>query len=477
MGDALELEQQVVAAQDALRDGYAMVAGGVDAVLAAVRQCRAAVASAPPAAPLKRPRLEAVAALAEAVKRAKADEVAHTGNKALHGALSRLSRAVEQPAPGEAASQQVARGASHGAPAADATAERGLTRAIALDLLYGGELTAAAELWDEAGLPRAELEPLLATFVALASALSGLSFGDNTRVRGRGEEEGPAAAPGASAEPCAGTGPGPVGGAGAAGASVGASSASPTTCVAAAPAAAAAVAAAAEAAAALDVTPALGWAEERRSALERIDSPLLFRLHRLRFLQLSCGGRTADAVSYAREHLAAFAAAGRHARDVSALMGSLVFPDGASLQVEARQTAALLRDEACMLAGLPARSPLRAALRAGALASGHLEKYLTLNAALRLPQHDKHQEHWADLSQMPVDVPLPADLTFHSVFICPVSKEPTTEENFPVLLRCGHVISNASLLRIIKPGGRVKCPTCLAEQFHLQSQPPVRVHF
>lgn len=32
-------------------------------------------------------------------------------------------------------------------------------------------------------------------------------------------------------------------------------------------------------------------------------------------------------------------------------------------------------------------------------------------------------------------------MVFHSIFICPVSKEPSNEENPPCLLKCGHVIS------------------------------------
>jgi hypothetical protein len=37
---------------------------------------------------------------------------------------------------------------------------------------------------------------------------------------------------------------------------------------------------------------------------------------------------------------------------------------------------------------------------------------------------------------------------YHSLFVCPVSKEPCTPENPPMLLLCGHVISHGSLLKL-----------------------------
>ncbi|GBG27047.1 Protein RMD5-like A [Hondaea fermentalgiana] len=72
---------------------------------------------------------------------------------------------------------------------------------------------------------------------------------------------------------------------------------------------------------------------------------------------------------------------------------------------------------------------------------------------------------WADLEQLPVNVDLDTRYDFHSVIICPVSKEQTSKDNEPMLLSCGHVIAKASMKCIIKPGaGRLKCPTCQVDQ-------------
>lgn len=43
--------------------------------------------------------------------------------------------------------------------------------------------------------------------------------------------------------------------------------------------------------------------------------------------------------------------------------------------------------------------------------------------------------------ELPYEISLPKELKFHSIFICPVTKESSTEENPPMLLSCGHVIS------------------------------------
>ena len=61
-----------------------------------------------------------------------------------------------------------------------------------------------------------------------------------------------------------------------------------------------------------------------------------------------------------------------------------------------------------------------------------------------------------------VEIPLPPSYHFHSIFVCPVSKEQATEENPPMMLPCYHVIADESLLRLSK-GSRFKCPYCPGE--------------
>lgn len=69
---------------------------------------------------------------------------------------------------------------------------------------------------------------------------------------------------------------------------------------------------------------------------------------------------------------------------------------------------------------------------------------------------------WSEQNEMPVEIPLPRNLQYHSVFACPVSRELATEENPPMMLPCGHVICRGSLDKLSKgtKTARLKCPYC-----------------
>lgn len=54
---------------------------------------------------------------------------------------------------------------------------------------------------------------------------------------------------------------------------------------------------------------------------------------------------------------------------------------------------------------------------------------------------------------MKIEIPLPVENRYHSVFACPVSKEQATEANPPMMLNCAHVITKDSLQKLSKPGG------------------------
>ena len=51
------------------------------------------------------------------------------------------------------------------------------------------------------------------------------------------------------------------------------------------------------------------------------------------------------------------------------------------------------------------------------------------------------------LVQTQVEIPIAKELRFHNVFSCPVSKEESTSENPPMLLKCGHVICRSCVNR------------------------------
>lgn len=54
-----------------------------------------------------------------------------------------------------------------------------------------------------------------------------------------------------------------------------------------------------------------------------------------------------------------------------------------------------------------------------------------------------------------IEIPLPPENRYHSIFACPVSKDQSTEQNPPMMMACGHVITQDSLHKLSKVNGSV----------------------
>ncbi|KAJ2546746.1 hypothetical protein IWW35_004899 [Coemansia sp. RSA 1878] len=222
-----------------------------------------------------------------------------------------------------------------------------------------------------------------------------------------------------------------------------------------------------------DLTAALEWAVEHREALEAHGILLEFSLHRLRFLQLVEQGSASKALAYAREWFPRFGGASRpeavpsQLDEIEHLMGIFIYARRlnespyAMLFTERRweDGAHAFASAFCTLLGLSSASPLSVTIGAGARA---LPIVCKVSGLLR----DKKVE-WSQQNELAVEVPLPDDMRFHSVFACPVSKEQATAENPPMMMPCGHVVCKASLDKLargVRPGavasGRFKCPYC-----------------
>ena len=75
----------------------------------------------------------------------------------------------------------------------------------------------------------------------------------------------------------------------------------------------------------------------------------------------------------------------------------------------------------------------------------------------------KRQE-WQAMKHLPVPVELGKEFQFHSVFVCPVSRDQGSEENPPMLMPCLHVLCKQSIMKLSKSSSRTfKCPYCPAE--------------
>jgi E3 ubiquitin-protein transferase RMND5 len=111
--------------------------------------------------------------------------------------------------------------------------------------------------------------------------------------------------------------------------------------------------------------------------------------------------------------------------------------------------------EFCALLDLSAESPLYVAVTAGSLALPTLLKMQNI-------MKEKKTE-WTSANELPVEVTLPDKYKFHSIFVCPVSKEQTTDQNPPMMIPCGHVLAADSLTKLSRGGNRFKCPYCPLE--------------
>ncbi|KAJ5121886.1 hypothetical protein N7448_003019 [Penicillium atrosanguineum] len=216
-----------------------------------------------------------------------------------------------------------------------------------------------------------------------------------------------------------------------------------------------------------NLLPAIEWSRENHEALDARGSNLEFELCRLQFVWLYHGeshehgnksGNVKAAMQYAQAEFQGFAP--RYLREVQQLIGAMAFcpnlrdsPYASIFNNSSAwdDVANFFTREFCSLLGLSADSPLYIAATAGAIALPTLLKLQTIMKAKRT--------EWTSENELPVEISLPPSYLFHSIFVCPVSKEQATDENPPMMMPCGHVIAEDSLRRLSK-GNRFKCPYC-----------------
>ncbi|KAL4715825.1 hypothetical protein ACJJTC_006404 [Scirpophaga incertulas] len=124
------------------------------------------------------------------------------------------------------------------------------------------------------------------------------------------------------------------------------------------------------------------------------------------------------------------------------------------------EAAELFTREACALLRLAPLSPLAGAVLAGA-------RVLPALHDIRAKMTHPHViAAWAD-DELPLEVDLGEDGGgYHSVFACPILRQQASDQNPPMRLLCGHVISRDALNKLATGAKSVKlkCPYCPTEQ-------------
>ncbi|EAS05796.2 Ran-binding protein in the microtubule-organising centre protein (macronuclear) [Tetrahymena thermophila SB210] len=208
---------------------------------------------------------------------------------------------------------------------------------------------------------------------------------------------------------------------------------------------------------------AIKWAQTKKEELEDLDSPLLFYLHRLQFIQNLQKGKM-ESIQYARKHFKDFFNQKKFADQAQQVMFYILLENGkiqdhCQLDQSYKQVEELLLDNYCKIYNLTIKSALLQCLIAGTLALPKFLKYTQISSM------DEELKDYHNKNEYPIEVEIGKDFKYHSIFVCPISRDVIEPDQNPVWLTCGHVISEASMKKITASANKekFKCPTCPKE--------------
>ncbi|KAL6573102.1 hypothetical protein OROHE_002578 [Orobanche hederae] len=211
------------------------------------------------------------------------------------------------------------------------------------------------------------------------------------------------------------------------------------------------------------LNPAIKWATTNHERLKQNKSDIELKLHRLQFLEILQKDGRDEALKYARAFLSPFAA--KHMSEIQKLMACLLWVGRLDSSPYTEFLSSVhwdslseeLRRQFCNLIGQSYESPLSVTIAAGVQGLPTLLKLVNVMTG-------KKQE-WQSMKQLPVPVDLDREFQFHSIFVCPVSRDQVSEDNPAMLLPCGHVLCKQSITKLSKNNitRPFKCPYCPTE--------------
>lgn len=222
-----------------------------------------------------------------------------------------------------------------------------------------------------------------------------------------------------------------------------------------------------------DLEPAIKWVEKYSSRIDESKSHLDFCLYRARYIQIltkpieqeyDWKHNILKAQAFAKSKLSKFSST--HQKNLQELACAMLYapdiksspyPNLSDLSLYS-SVRGLFAREFCRMHGYVSESPLHVITCVGSVALPAIAK---MSYVLR----NKTVCDLSKIKTIPIELPHFPDQRFHSVFSCPVSKEPSSSENPPIMLACGHVICKNCVTCLSKSAVplKFKCPYCPIE--------------
>ncbi|CAN8298881.1 unnamed protein product [Cochlearia groenlandica] len=209
-----------------------------------------------------------------------------------------------------------------------------------------------------------------------------------------------------------------------------------------------------------NIEPAMRWVSENREKLNQKGSEIALKLICFKYCDMLRRGESNDAVKYARTHFPQYYP--HNIEVLQKLLAALLWVGKLDKSPYAEMVSSFdwdkttkeLTKEYYHLLGQPYDSLLKVVLTAG---------FESLPTLLKLIQvMEVKIKEWEEMKKLPVSVELGNEFQFHSVFVCPVSRDESNEENPPMMMPCQHVLCKESIMRLSKNSGSysLKCPYC-----------------